>query len=190
MESPFLVLSHITRVLEEQSIAYVVVGSFASSLRGLYRTTGDVDIVALIGLENVDALISALKDQFYLDPSAVRRAISEHRSFNAIHFNSVFKVDIFIPAADDFGQQQLRRRQAETLSPQMKQTIYVATAEDTMLAKLSWYRAGGEISTTQWRDVLGIIGTQGQSLDLAYLREWAHELNVSDLLEKSLGEAL
>jgi predicted nucleotidyltransferase len=188
MESPFAVLSQITRALEEQNIAYVVVGSFASSLRGMYRTTGDVDIVASIKPEHVGTLIASLQDQFYIDEQAVLRAVRDGRSFNAIHFDSVFKVDIFV-SHNDFSQQQLRRRQPEKLSAELEQTIYVATAEDTILAKLKWYRAGGEISSTQWRDVLGIIGTQGQHLDVDYLREWADKLSIRDLLEKILDEA-
>jgi hypothetical protein len=67
------------------------------------------------------------------------------------------------------------------------QGIYVATAEDTILAKLSWYRAGGEVSQVQWSDVLGIVGAQGAELDFEYLREWAERIGVRDLLEKLLG---
>jgi hypothetical protein len=65
----------------------------------------------------------------------------------------------------------------------------VATPEDTLLAKLEWYRSGGEVSERQWRDVLGIMMVQGNKLDLAYLRQWAKELKVSDLLERALLDA-
>ena len=62
---------------------------------------------------------------------------------------------------------------------------FVATAEDTLLAKLEWYRIGGEVSERQWRDVLGILKVQAGRLDLAYLRRWAIELKVEDLLERA-----
>jgi predicted nucleotidyltransferase len=186
METPFAVLSEITRALEEMGIAYVVVGSFASSMRGLYRATADVDIVADIKADQIKSLVTALQENFYLDEQAVRRAVAQHRSFNAIHFDSVFKVDIFIPPESDFSRQQLINRQLEKLAPDVERGIYVATAEDSILAKLSWYRAGGEISDTQWSDVLGIIGMQGEHLDFEYLREWAAKLKVLDLLEKAL----
>jgi predicted nucleotidyltransferase len=188
METPFSVLSEIARILEEQGIAYVVVGSFASSMRGLYRATADVDIVADIKADQIKPLVAALRDTFYIDEQAVRRAVSEHRSFNAIHFDSVFKVDIFIPPTDDFGRQQLARRRLEKMAPDVEQRIYVATAEDTILAKLRWYRASGEVSGTQWNDVLGIIGTQGEQLDVKFLRECADRIGVRDLLEKALDE--
>ena len=40
--------------------------------------------------------------------------------------------------------------------------LYVYTPEDILLQKLRWYRLGGEVSDRQWRDVLGIVGVQGQ----------------------------
>lgn len=48
---------------------------------------------------------------------------------------------------------------------------------------------GNEVSERQWRDVLGILKVQGSNLDLDYLRQYAQELNIDDLLEKALSEA-
>ena len=48
---------------------------------------------------------------------------------------------------------------------------------------------GGEVSDRQWRDILGVLKTRAGELDLEYLQKWAKELNVSDLLERSLKEA-
>jgi predicted nucleotidyltransferase len=189
MENPFEVLSHVTRALEEQGVAYVVVGSFASSMRGLYRATADIDLVAALQPAHVRPLVEALQEKFYIDEQAVRRAVSRRSSFNAIHFDAVFKVDIFVAKDDDFTRQQLARRRAEKATPDAPEEIYVATAEDTILAKLLWYRSGGEVSRAQWSDVLGIAGTQGSGLEVEYMREWAGRLEVSDLLERLLEEA-
>lgn len=64
----------------------------------------------------------------------------------------------------------------------------VASAEDTILRKLEWYRAGGETSQRQWEDVRGILRISGERLDLEYLRKWAKFLKVDDLLETLLQE--
>jgi hypothetical protein len=190
MEHPFIILSQVARILEDEGITYVVVGSVASSLHGLYRTTGDIDIVAEITVQQIVPLVSALQTDFYIDEQAIRRAVAGHRSFNALHFETVFKVDIFIPPPDSFSRQQLLRRRAEQLAPELTHKFYVATPEDTVLGKLLWYRAGKEVSITQWNDVAGIIGTQGAGLDIAYLKEWADRFNVRDLLDKVLDETL
>ncbi|MDQ1729650.1 MAG: hypothetical protein QOD33_1775 [Pyrinomonadaceae bacterium] len=189
MEHPLRVLFTIATLLEQLGIRYVLVGSLASSLHGMYRTTADIDIVADIGSEQVMPLLLALERDFYVDEHAVRVAIEGRRSFNAIHFDSVFKVDIFIPKSDALSQQQLERRELRKLAPEEEQMIYVATAEDTILAKLRWYDSGGKISSTQWNDVLGIIGSSSAKLDLDYLREWSEKLALTGLMEQALAEA-
>ena len=60
--------------------------------------------------------------------------------------------------------------------------------EDVVLAKLEWFRLGGEVSERQWRDILGVLKTQRDSLDIAYLQHWAKALAVADLLERTLIE--
>lgn len=187
MENPLVVLSQVAHVLQQQDITYVLVGSLASSLHGMYRSTADIDLLADIKSEQVRSLLDALEKSFYVDELAVRQAIAQRRSFNAIHFDSVFKVDIFIAKADDFARKQLERRELRQIAPDIDQFIYVATAEDTVLAKLRWYRQGDEVSSSQWSDVLGVLGATSDGLDVDYLREWADKLGVSDLLEKALS---
>jgi hypothetical protein len=188
MDLPLSVLSQVTAILEQLGIRYVLVGSFASSIHGMYRSTADIDIVADIKAEQTRPLFEALRDSFYVDDHAIRDAVVQQRSFNAIHFDSVFKVDVFVAKSDDFGMAQLDRRQLRKISPDRNEAVYVATAEDTILAKLRWFRAGHETSSTQWNDVVGVMGTSRQTLDFDYLRAWAEELGVSDLLEKALDD--
>ena len=48
---------------------------------------------------------------------------------------------------------------------------------------------GGEVSDRQWRDILGVLKMRTGELDLAYLKKWAIELKVTDLLERALKES-
>lgn len=189
MDNPSSVLSEVVRILDALAVDYVLVGSMASSMHGMYRATADIDFLADIKAHQVLPLLKALQEHFYVDENAVRNAVKEHRSFNAIHFDSVFKIDIFIPKEDAFSRKQLARRESRKIAPGLDQEVFVATAEDTVLAKLRWYRAGGEVSTNQWNDVLGVMGASGKELDRAYLQEWAHKLGVHDLLERALTDA-
>jgi hypothetical protein len=57
-----------------------------------------------------------------------------------------------------------------------------------VLQKLIWYRAGGGISDRQWGDIVGVIKTQGERLDMAYLRLWSTRKGIADLVERILAE--
>jgi len=67
-------------------------------------------------------------------------------------------------------------------------SVPVKTAEDTILRKLEWYRLGGEVSDRQWGDVLGILRTQDDRLNLDYLRSRSEILGVDDLLARAVEE--
>lgn len=188
MDLPLSVLSQVTTILEQQKITYVLVGSFASSIHGMYRSTADIDILADIHAGQIRPLFDVLKNSFYVDEHAMRDAVAQGRSFNAIHFDSVFKVDIFIAGTNEFALTQLNRRQLRKISPEKDDALYVATAEDTVLAKLRWYRAGHETSNTQWNDVLGVLGISRSFLDLEYLHTWASKLGIEDLLQRALDD--
>lgn len=117
----------------------------------------------------------------------VRDAILQRSSFNLIHRKSMFKVDVFLLKERPYDRKQLERREAHLLTTEPERKAYVCTAEDIILAKLERYQAGGEVSERQWRDVMGVIKVQAGSLDVAYLRTWAAELEVLELLEKALS---
>lgn len=190
MTDPATGLIRLLQVFDLLEIHYMVGGSGASSVHGLWRVTGDIDIVARIRPEDIEPLVGELQRDFYADASQMRAAIDHGRSFNLIHLPSYYKFDIFPLTSDRYQQIQFGRRRFEQAKVFGTEPIEfaVATAEDVILSKLRWYRLGGERSEQQWNDVLGVIAVQGDGLDIAYLREWALYLNVNDLLDKVFSE--
>jgi hypothetical protein len=124
-----------------------------------------------------------------VDDEMIRDAIRAHRNFNIIHLESFFKVDIFISKEREFDRLQMVRRLPYVLSTEPEQSAYVASAEDTILAKLEWYRIGGEVSDRQWRVILGVMKVQAGKLDMEYLQRGARLLRVADLLDRAIQEA-
>ncbi|GAP12802.1 hypothetical protein LARV_00538 [Longilinea arvoryzae] len=185
---PIEVTIRVTQVLEKLNIPYLIGGSLASALYGMVRTTQDSDIVAEMQLEHLQPFISALQDEFYMDDEMIAESIRHHSSFNIIHRESMFKVDIFIPRPRPFLQSQLARAQKQTFFFESEVSAKFSSPEDIILAKLERYRLSGGVSEHQWRDILGVLKTRAGELDLDYLRKWANELNVSDLLERALKE--
>ena len=170
-------------------IRYFLGGSVASAIYGEARSTRDIDLVAAMLPHHVEPFLAALGNDFYADSAVIKAAVAERRSFNIIHLETMVKVDIFTFKADAFGRSQFSRRTARQLSPDDPSSIYVASPEDTVLAKLQWYREGGGVSDRQWNDVLGVLKVQGPTLDRPYLEEWARELRVTDLLRRALEDA-
>lgn len=183
------VMMKVVAALEKQEITYIVCGSYASSAHGHARATMDIGLLAALRPEHIRSLYSDLKSEFYVNEQSMLRAVETKRHFNAIHIDTSFKVDIF--AAEDFGFdiKQLERGTKEIVSEDQQSKAYVATPEDTIIAKLVWYRHGNEVSDQQWKDILGVIEVQGQRLDFDYLKQWAQELDVSDLLDEAILEA-
>ena len=190
MATPADALARLLEILDRSEIQHSIGGSVASSTHGIPRTTMDVALVADIKPHQVDELVALLQAEFYADAAMIREAMSPGRSFNLIHYATAYKFDVFPLRNDDFSRTEFGRRaftQIRSFGPEPLECA-IATAEDTILRKLEWYRAGGETSERQWNDFRGILKVSGPRLDLAYLRHWASYLKVDDLLERLLAE--
>ena len=183
-------LQRVLSAFDQLEVRYAVGGSVASSLRGNYRQTNDVDLVVEMRSDQVNEFVRLLGPDFYADPDALISAFRQGRPYNVIHLRTAFKFDLF-PATEDrqsFSFSELGRRTFEEVDfLGDKIELAVVTAEDALLAKLRWYRLGGESSEKQWRDITGIVAIQGARLDQSYLHRWANELGVADLLNRALS---
>jgi hypothetical protein len=186
---PIEVTLKVTRIFEKLGVPYLIGGSLASTLYGMLRTTQDSDIITEMHMEHIQPFVLALQDEFFIDQEMITGSIQSNSSFNIIHKESMFKVDVFIPRPRPFLQSQLARARKQTFFLETEVSARFASPEDTILSKLEWYRLGGEVSDRQWRDVLGVLKTRAGELDLDYLHSWANELKLSDLLDRALQAA-
>ncbi len=189
LTEPIQITKQITKVLDDLGIPYLVGGSLASSLHGIPRSTHDVDIIANIRQLHILPMVTKLEADFYIDEEMIRNAILHNASFNVIHLDTMFKVDIFILKHDPASQKEMARRERYQISEDPRQTLILATAEDTILHKLYWFQLGGGVSKRQWNDVLGVLQIQHKILDYKYLERGARQRGVVELLEKVLNEA-
>lgn len=99
------------------------------------------------------------------------------------------KIDVYVAWRSIFAQSQFARRIRRNVGTDEPLELSLATPEDTVLAKLHWFRQSGEVSDRQWRDVLGVLKVQGGLLDFAYLRHWAARLGLTELLNRAFDDA-
>lgn len=170
-------------------IRYYIGGSVASSAHGIARASIDADVIAALEPGHVDALVARLETDYYIPIGRLRTAARERGSCNLIHLATMFKIDIFVPKDREFDRQAAERARPHPIddSPDAL-SVLVASPEDTILAKLEWFRLGGETSERQWWDILGVLRVTPDA-DHAYLRTWASSLGVADLLDRAFADA-
>ncbi len=185
-----IALDPVIKAFIKIGIPYCIGGSVASSAYGIARATLDVDLVADIKINQVNALVAMLESNYYIEREMIVEAIKRHSSCNLIHLDTMLKIDIFVTKDRPFDQAVFQRKRKETLDEKhTTDEFYLTSPEDVILNKLEWFRMGEESSERQWHDVIGIIQVQGESLDKNYLHHWALELKVLDLLERAFRDA-
>jgi hypothetical protein len=187
--SPTDAFDSLRSALEYAGIRYAVGGSWASALFGEPRFTNDVDILVEVTETKLGVFLRQLPDTFYADAEQALGAVRRGSAFNVIHIPTILKFDLFPSHAFPLGREELDRAVSLEDTGLSKGPTWFVTPEDILLAKLYWFKLGGEVSEVQWRDVMGIVRECSATLDREYLERAASQLEVADLLRRLLGEA-
>lgn len=185
----FTVLCQLIEVLDQLGIQYAIGGSLASSAYGIVRFTQDADITVPRFPDKVALFVNHLEGRFYVSQDAVVQANHLRTSFNLIHFETAFKIDVFVEKDTAFDRRLLLRRKRLDLQGVDPNSLYFVSPEDVILLKLRRYSEGGQVSERQWRDVLGVMAVQGEALDVHYLKGQAQALGLTPLLDRALKKS-
>jgi hypothetical protein len=162
------------------AIPYFLTGSFAASAHGLLRSTYDFDFVIDPDAESLRRFLDGLPtDDYYVDAAVAINALHRRAMFNVVDQITQWKFDLIVSRRDDLAVNQFDRRDRAKIADV---DVWVASAEDVVLSKLQWARAGG--SERQLRDVAGVVAVQGDALDRTYVETWAKRLGVEHLWRK------
>jgi hypothetical protein len=182
-------LRPIAEAFEAFGVPYYLGGWVASSAHGIARASLDADVIAALEPRHVDPLATRLAEGYYIPVDRLRDAVAARSSCNFIHLATMFKIDVFVPKGRPFDREAAARVQELALDETPDAARFpIASAEDTVLAKLEWFRLGGEASERQWWDVIGVLRVN-PDVDRGYLDRWAPSLGVADLLERVLADA-
>jgi hypothetical protein len=167
-------LSRLIPIIESVRVPYMLTGSVASSAHGTPRSTRDLDIVIAPTRPQLLALMQQFpSSDYYADEQQALQALTQRSQFNIIDHSTGWKVDFIIAEDSEYGRTALARRKAIDIAGKI---TFVASAEDVLIAKLRWAKISG--SERQLQDAAGIIGTQSDNLDAAYVESWVRKLGL------------
>lgn len=168
------VFRRVTTAFEQIQIPYMLTGSFASAYHGEPRATQDIDLVIDATVEQVRKLADILPSSaYYFDIDDAVDSVKRQSMFNIIDLATGWKVDLILLKRSPFELEKFRRRLQVDYNGI---SLFIATAEDIVVSKLEWSRAGE--SERQLRDVAGILKIRSD-LDRTYIEHWVKTLDLA-----------
>ena len=175
------IFRRIIGALDATGIPYMLTGSFASSYHGIPRATQDIDLVVAPTADQLRNLVHLFLDtEYYVSEEAALDALTCESQFNVIDFATGWKVDLIIRKSRPFSHTEFKRR---ALVDFFGLRLFIASAEDVLLAKLEWAKVGQSIR--QLEDCANLLRVRSGELDRAYIEHWVAQLG----LEEQWGNA-
>jgi len=177
-------LARLVARLDAAGIPFMISGSLGSGFHGEPRATNDIDVVIDPTEAQLNVFIQSLGEGYYVSPEHAREAFRNRRMFNVVDHRTGWKADLIIRKDRPFSVEEFSRRMAGNI---LGIAASVVSPEDAILSKLEWSKKSQ--SARQFRDALGVAVVQWESLDRRYLRKWARELAMEQLLDDLLSGA-
>jgi hypothetical protein len=173
------------RILTTLEVPYYITGGVAAIAYGEPRTTRDIDVVMDIAPTDIDRLVAALEAEGFYVPGVEDVRSGRMTALGITHMESISRADLVLTRTGDFDLMKFQR--IRPIGVPGVGTFNFVSPEDLILAKLLWGQQSQ--SEKQWRDVLGVLKVQGDSLDFAYLAKWSSRLDLTELMQGAIAAA-
>jgi hypothetical protein len=183
MNEELEIIKNVVTRLNSAGIDYMLTGSMAMAFYAAPRMTRDIDIIINVSMIDVERIVTLFQNDFYIDAASIRQAVQGHGMFNAIHTDSIIKVDFIVRKDEEYRIEEFSRKRMIDLDGLQ---LAVAAPEDLVLSKLIW--AHQSQSDLQMKDVRLILQSS-KDLDMPYLEKWSQSLGVKSLLRKAQENA-
>lgn len=178
-------IAEIDALLANAEVAYMIVGSIASTYHGPPRTTQDVDVVVELDDRSVSRLLESVdRGRYYVPDALAHAAVARGGQFNLVDLRTGWKIDLIVRRDRPFSREEFARRQRVVVEGV---EAFMATAEDTVLSKLEWARMSE--SDRQVGDAASVLAVAGDQIDDTYLDRWAETLGIAKLLSAARSRA-
>jgi hypothetical protein len=169
-------LPRLVAVLDAVGVPYMLAGSVATQVHGLELPRADLDIIIDPDPATLEALVDALpRSAYHGSADAAREALRARTRFGVVDFATATHIDFIIKKDRPFSRSEMDRRVRVELHGC---SLYVVSAEDTIVAELEWSREQGASKTSR-RNVASVLARHGDALDRAYIERWIAELGLA-----------
>ena len=166
----------VVRAMEGARIPFMLTGSLAAAYHGAGRATMDVDLVISAARDQLLALVASLTDaDLYASADAALQALDGESMFNVVDPTTGWRADLIVRKSRPFSRSEFERRLPAEFEGIR---LWVATLEDTIIAKLEWAKHGG--SARQLEDVAALLRVAADRMDRSYLDRWIAELGLEE----------
>lgn len=169
-------LKEISRFLEKRKIPYMLTGAWNVIYFGRPRASHDIDFIVEIQEKDAEKTARAFKKEFFdyiLQEDFIKQQIIQKGYFNIYHSGTGLKVDFWLLKNEKYDKTRFKRRLHVKL---LGQKMCLATAEDTILQKLRWYKRAK--IEKHFVDAAFVFQMQKENMDFKYLKKWVEKLKV------------
>lgn len=160
----------------------MITGAWSAIFYGRPRASHDIDFVIELTKNNLRKAITVFKKlpyTFFVQTESIREAINQKGMFNVIHSPTALKFDFWILADDEFDKTRFARRGRVKI---LNKFMDMASAEDTILQKLKWYKMGK--IEKHLVDAAFVYQIQKGNLDFDYLTKWVKKMKSGKYFQK------
>jgi len=173
-------IEHFITRLCSAGIDYMVTGSVAATIYGEPRLTHDIDLVVVIGPDDITRLCQAFPLESYYCPPPEVLSIevqrTSHAHFNLIHHATGLKADCYLHGGDPLHTWAFASRRSLSLGG--REPILVAPPEYVIIRKLEYYREGA--SQKHLADIRAMLRASGAKIDLVFVNSEVEKRGLTD----------
>jgi len=158
-------LKKISSFLNKYKIPYMITGAWST-----------IDFVVELHKKDLNRIVNVfnkLPEDFLVQEDSIVEAVDKKSMFQMLHLPTMLKFDFWLLTTVDFDKSRfLRRKKVKVLD----QVMVMASAEDTIIQKLRWYK-DGKIEK-HLIDAAFVYQIQNKNLDKKYLKTWVNKLKL------------
>jgi hypothetical protein len=170
--------------LNAHDVPYMLVGSLATNVYCVPRSTEDGDIVLQSNVVRFAQELRRVRPRIYFDPQIGFESVTATKKIVLQTEEHGFEIELFELSDDAHDQERFSRR---VLVETMGRKVWVADLEDMIITKLRWSQHAGREKDIS--DARNLIGVQLEHIDWPYVESWCERHGTRELLDRLRQEA-